>query len=274
MVFQSRKNRRGAKQGQLKTVFTKLPDELLLHVLHQMDITEVLKLRETSRFFVPTCTEVVRDRLKVLYVHPSPSAIKHAISICDKSNLSSRVEEICFLSKAPFWRDGPCIEFQQRQWSFHNPRDDVDRPVPTFEQSYQELLSSLAKLDCIQTVSFQESCDRPGFNMSSAQRITDWQDAVGHRHKERRGRSTVYGGNSKLEPPIAFLFADVDALNAVLRTGINFTRLILPHELFGDTSLPISAYGPCYIRTPLSALRPPTLTRLDFTVTAYWKYGA
>ena len=83
MAFQSRKNLLGAKQEQPKTVFTKLPDELLLYMLHQMDITEVLRLRETSRFFFNTCTEVMRDKLKVLYVHPSPRSIERAISICE-----------------------------------------------------------------------------------------------------------------------------------------------------------------------------------------------
>jgi len=170
MVFQSRKNCRGAAQALPKSVLTKLPDELLLKLLHQMDITEVLRLRETSRFFVDTCTEVMRDKLEILYVHPSPSSVARAISICKKSDLSSEVE-ICFLSKAPLRQDDYRITLHQRQWAFHNPRDDVERPVPPFSHTYQELLSSLAKLEGLHTFSFRESCDRPGFNALSTQRI-------------------------------------------------------------------------------------------------------
>jgi hypothetical protein len=281
MVFQSRKTRRGAKQKPPRTVFTKLPDELLLHMLHQMDITEVLRLRATSRFFVPACTEIMRDKLKVLYVHPSPSSVQRAINLCKESDLCSEVEEICFLSKAPFWQDGQLIKLHQRQWTFHNPHDDVDRPVRTFGQRYQELLSALARMECLQKISFQESCDRPGFNMLSAQRITNWQDTLGHRRghsknisKERRAENALYATKFKLAPPMAFLFADVDALDAVLNSGINFTRLILPHELFGSP-LPcrLNIIGnPEFFRPPLSILRPQTLTHLDLTVTAYWKY--
>ena len=178
MVFQSRKNRRGVKHKQPIAVFTKLPDELLLYMLHQMDITEVLRLRETSRFFVDTCTEIMRDKLKILYVHPTPRSVERAISICKKSDLSSEVEEICFLSKALPWRGDQQAMIYQRQWAFRNPQDDVDRPVRSFDQSYQKLLYSLAKLKSLQTFSFRESCDRPGFNILSAQRITNWQDTL------------------------------------------------------------------------------------------------
>jgi hypothetical protein len=281
MVFQSRKSRRGAKSKQPKAVFTSLPDELLLYMLHQMDITEVLRLRETSRFFVNTCTEIMRDKLRILYVHPSPSSVQRAISICKKSDLSSEVEEICFLSKAHYRQDGQLIESHQRQWTVHNPRDDVDLPVRTFDQSYQGLLSALARLGSLQTISFQDTCDRPGFNMLSAQRITNWLNTLGHRRghfkdisKERRAENTLYATNYKLAPPIAFLFADVDVLDAVLNSGIDFTRLILPHALFGSP-LPcrLNFIGLLeFVRPPLSILRPQTLTHLDLTVTAYWAF--
>ena len=173
MDSQSCNDRRGAKQEQPRTVFTKVPDELLLYMLHQIDITEVLRLRETSRFFVNVCTEIMRDKLKVLYVHPCPRSVERAISICKQPDLSSEVEEICFLSKAPLWQDGLRIKLHQRQRALDTPRDDVDRPVRTFDKSYQQLLSSLAELKCLQTVSFRESCDRLGLNILSAQHIAN-----------------------------------------------------------------------------------------------------
>jgi hypothetical protein len=72
---------------------------------------------------------------------------------------------------------------------------------------------------------------------------------------------------------MAFLFADVDALDAVLNSGINITRLILPHELFGNLSpYYVSMTGnPVFRHPPPSILRPQILINLDLTVTAYWK---
>jgi hypothetical protein len=253
MDSQSRDDRRGAKQEQPRTVFTKVPDELLLYMLHQMDITEVLSLRETSRFFVNTCTEVMRDKLKVLYVHPSPRSVDRAINICRQPDLSSEVEEICFVSKAPPWQHGLQIKLHPRQWALDTPLDDVDGPVRNFDRSYQHFLSSLAKLKCLQMVSFRESCDRLGLNILSAQHIANWQDTLGN----RRGRfkdldkgslyepwlpGTLYATNFKPAPPMAFLSTDVDTLNAVLNSDLNFTHLIIPHELFGN---------PLPFRTPM-----------------------
>lgn len=274
MAFQSRKNLLGAKQEQPKTVFTKLPDELLLYMLHQMDITEVLRLRETSRFFFNTCTEVMRDKLKVLYVHPSPRSIERAISICKQPDLSSKVEEICFVSKAPLWQDGRQTLLHgvhPRRWASHSPQDNADGPIGTFDQSYQQLLSSLAKLKCLQTVSFRESCDRAGFNVVSARRIANWQDTL---TSLRGPENRLYATNSKPAPPMAFLFSDADALDAVLNSGISFTRSILPHELSGNPlSFRQSSFGerPLFFHPPPSILRPQILTHLDFTVAAYWK---
>ena len=218
MVFQHRKNRHGAKPKQLatstKTTLTDFPEELLLHMLHHTTITEVLRLRETSKFFFPACTEIIRDKLKILYVHPSPSSVERAIGIC-KSDLSSEVEEICFVSKCVLWRCGCLDERAWRQWPSRNVtlRGRVDgQGACTFDQGYQELLSSLVELGCLQTVSFQESCDRPGFNMLSAQRMTNWLDTTAYRtgkfrgvvSKERKAENTLYAAKFKLMPPQAF----------------------------------------------------------------------
>jgi hypothetical protein len=275
MVFQHRKNRHGAKPKQLatstKTTLTDFPEELLLHMLHHTTITEVLRLRETSKFFFPACTEIIRDKLKILYVHSSPSSVERAIGIC-KSDLSSEVEEICFVSKCVLWRCGCLDERVWRQWPSRNVtlRGRVDgQRACTFDQGYQELLSSLAELGCLQTVSFQESCDRPGFNMLSAQRMTNWLDTTAYRtgkfrgvvSKERKAENTLYAAKFKLMPPQAFPFDAIDALYAILNSGINFSRLVLPLEHIRDT-LP---------HTPLDITRPQTLTSLDLTVSQYWR---
>ena len=288
MVFHTRKNRRGArpKQPSAKATLNDLPDELLLHVLHSVDITAVLRLRETSRSFVPVCTEIIRDKLKVLYVHPSPSSVQRAIGIC-QSDLSPKVEEICFVSQTIFSRKYyPTGDRERRPWPLRGPKDEKvtthsilsGHSDCTFEHIYRELLKSLAALEGLQTFSFQESCDKLGFNMVSAQRIANWLDTVSYRigphltgfSRECRAENRLYAAKFKLVPPRdAFKFADIDALTAVLNhPGINFTNLNLSCELFGD---PYALFGNP-IPAPHAITCPQTLTRLDLVVNTFWKY--
>jgi hypothetical protein len=249
MVFQHRKNRYGAKPKQratgTKTTLTDLPNELLLHVLHHADVTEVLRLRETSRSFVPACTETIRDKLKVLYVHPSPSSVQRAITICE-SDWSTDIEEICFVSKDGWYSSldfdvfGPSDYFAYT-WPLVKSRHKeaptnnlVHKDSLTFGESYNKLLSSLAGLRLSRTFSFQEVCDRPGFNMLSVQRIDGWLRIVrpGASSKERKAENKLYGARYKVTPQNNFRFADIDALAFVLaHPQIKFTRLKLDHEL-------------------------------------------
>ena len=72
MVYYHGKKARGAKPKQpgANKTLTDLPDELLIQMLHDTDITAVLRLRATSKRFVHACTEIIRDKLKILYVTP------------------------------------------------------------------------------------------------------------------------------------------------------------------------------------------------------------
>jgi hypothetical protein len=112
--------------------------------------------------------------------------------------------------------------------------------VSKFQSSYRELLSSLAALK-ITRFSFSEVCDKPGFNMISAQRIASWRETV-----EECKAAT-------------FKFADVDALASVSSDPrFTFTNLRISHEL---------AYVGCASSLGMAHIggyRP--LTHLDLTV--------
>jgi hypothetical protein len=237
MAFQHSNNRRGAKAKQpgTKTTLTDLPEELLLHILPHTDIKTVLRLRATSRFFVPTCTEAIRDKLKVLYVHPSPRSVLRALKIIE-SDLGSDVEEICFVSQTPHWWFGHCARGRDFAWLSRKTRNEqvsafrYDPPV--FSKSYQDLLSAMAGLERLQKFSFQESCDRPGLNMLSAQRLTNWLKTIGLNVIPSNFLTADYYGfdldayESDASQSPNFEFADIDALDAVLNhPGITVTRL-------------------------------------------------
>ena len=83
MVFSVSKRRVRVKaQDEADTTFLDLPDELLLAILERTDsITEVLRLRQTSKVFVPACSSIVRNQLKTLYIHPRKTSVDRAIQI-------------------------------------------------------------------------------------------------------------------------------------------------------------------------------------------------
>jgi hypothetical protein len=272
MAFQHSNNRRGAKAKQpgTKTTLTDMPEEILLHILPRIDITAVLRLRATSRFFVPACTEAIRDKLKVLYVHPSPGSVLRALKIIE-SDLGSDVEEVCFVSQVPrWWWFGHCARGFGFAWPSRKTRNEqvsafrYDPPV--FSKSYQDLLSAMTGLERLQTFSFQESCDRPGLNMLSAQRLTNWMKTIGLNVIPSKFLTAdfdldAYESDASQSPN--FEFADIDALDAVLNhTGITVTRLKLSHELLRQ---------PYHPNRVLGIVRPQTLTRLDLLATTYWR---
>jgi len=276
MVFQRSKNRRGAKPEPKQPgakAFTDVSDEILLYMLHQMDITAVLRLRATSRVFVNASTEVIRDKLKILYVHPSPSSVQRAISICN-SDFGSEVEEICFVSKRPEKLAANKPQGVGFPWPSHKLQDGR---VPVsdfvrerglgglaFSKSYHELFSALNGLGHLQAFSFQESCDRPGLNMISAERISNWVQTIEPNtriSRERRAENTLYTVKVNFVQPRSFVWLDIDALQAVLNhSGLSFTGLKLGHEL------PENPFD----REMGFRVRPLTLTRLDLLATGFW----
>jgi len=246
MASQSRENRHCAKPipPGAEPSLPGLPDELLLNILQHADIPSVLRLRETSKRFVPVCIDAVRGKakeLKVIYVHPSPSSVKRAITIC-QLDLSSEVEELCFVSKNFHSRPNeygivvPAVGPSAFPWLVREPSsNDVSSQtspwarardksqgdvVNNLQSSYRELLFSLAAMK-ITRFSFSEVCDKPGFNMISDQRIDSWRNTVEERESADR-----------LSALITFKLADSDALASVLSDSrFTFTNLRISHQL-------------------------------------------
>jgi hypothetical protein len=175
--------------------------------------------------------------MKVLYVHPSPTSVQHAITIC-QSGVSSQIEEICFVSKSFYSRNesetvfvpaGPAafpwpvresLEEEAPQtnpWAQALAQLQNRNVINKFQMSYRELLSRLAALE-ITRFSFSEVCDKPEFNLISAERIAGWRETV--------------ESDNKLVPQTDFKFADIDALASVLWDPLfTFTQLKIDHEL-------------------------------------------
>ena len=271
MASQTRKNRHCADliPSGTEPSLAGLPEELLLDILQRVDITSVHRLRQTSKYFVRPCAADITDKLKlmkVLYVHPSPTSVQHAITIC-QSDVSSQIEEICFVSKnfhfrndceAVFVPAGPAAF----PWPVRGPLEE-DAPRTNFwaqvvanlqgnskrkfQMSYRDLLSELAALKTTR-LSFSEVCDKPGFNMISAQRIASWRETIEEREAE-----------DPLNPQTTFKFADIDALASVLSDPrFTFTNLRITHELAYEGS------GPALGMTLIGGYRP--LTHADLTI--------
>jgi hypothetical protein len=257
MASQTPQNRQCAKiiPSSTESSLAGLPNELLLNILQHADIPSVLRLRETSKRCVPVCNDAVKSKakeLKVIYVHPSPSSVKRAITICHL-DLSSEVEEICFVSKNfhsrpdenghiypaggpsafPWLAREPLSNdvSQTCSWARDQPQGDV---VSKFQSSYRELLSSLAVLK-IKRLSFSEVCDQPGFNMISDQRVDSWRETLEERKSEDR-----------LIPLTTFKFADSDALASVLSDPkFTFTNLSSSGEYIYSCPLSAAYFREC-----------------------------
>lgn len=244
MVFFNIRKRRGrpAPQKPKPTSFATLPDELHLKILDQVSTSDVLKLRATSKVFVGVCSDVIRTRLKVLYVHPSTSSLRKAIKIC-QTDLASKVEEICFLNKI-MWHTICQQQMADRHlegidiaatWPVPVPKQikaprKVDRTFHhgSFALAHHDLLSALANLPAVRAFSFADTCDRPGFNMLPRSRIL--QPVVLSR--EYKAESKLYHRRTPTPVTKRDNFTDSEAVLSILsHPKIHLTKLRITDEL-------------------------------------------
>lgn len=217
MVFQNNRKWRKPLKQPTKSV-KDLPDELLLKILEHATVTDVLRCREASKFFVPACTTTIRSRLKVLYVHPSYSSLQKTIDICH-SDLGSDIEEICFVAVS-FWppRYGR-TRYIAYQWPSRFPRKKTDilqHDAASFEETYSAILTALARLKKVDAFSFVGDCLKPGFNMMS-------QDSLSYYESARHAPIHLSMGHLSKE-----YFSHVDAIMSMFQhPHINFHRFKL-----------------------------------------------
>jgi len=254
MVFhaESKRRTRDKPQTEASTTFLDLPDELILAVLERTDnISEVLRLRQTSKVFVPACSSIIRDQLKTLYIHPAASSVKRAIAVC-KSDLASAIEEISIVNKVRWDMVRAPAYLNKRfghSWPSLGVHDRKNELNLDFAAHYEELLTALATLPMAKTLSFKDKCSKPGFNMVPEQFIVNWAFTVLEKAPtwdamaEHRARSRVqkfearlYGTPAfpKLKAKHVFNFSDLDAVITVLG-HLNIKSLRLSEELpFAD----------------------------------------
>lgn len=246
MVFYNDRKRRhrGQQQKAKPTLITDLPKELLLDIIDHSSTTDVLRLRGASKPFVGVCTDTLRKRLRVLYVHPSASSLRKAIKIC-QSDLSSDIEEVCFVNKV-MWH----TIRQQENAGRHLEAIDIAATWPSsnskqgkksdqsesshFAGAYSVLLSALADLPNIQSFSFTDTCDKPGFNMLPKSRIFEYAEALQPvvLSKEHQAENKLY---RRRDPTPSYQrdgFTDTEAVLAILsHFRITFKHLRITDEL-------------------------------------------
>jgi hypothetical protein len=252
MVFHtdSKRRTREKPQTEANTTFLDLPDELILAILERTDgISEVLRLRQTSKVFVPACSSIVRNQLKTLYIHSRETSVKQAIELC-KTDLASAIEEICFINKVRWDMVRAPAHLNKRfghSWSSLGVHDRKNELNLDFAAHYEKLLTALATLPMAKTLSFKDKCDKPGFNMVSEQVIVNWAFTVLEKAHawdaiaagEHRVRSRLHKVEAKLYGmpafPIVkakhgFNFSDLDAVVTALG-HLNIESLKLSEEL-------------------------------------------
>ncbi|KAM0703336.1 hypothetical protein Q7P35_009274 [Cladosporium inversicolor] len=230
MVFHidSKRRAREKQQAEANTTFLDLPDELILGILECTDgISEVLRLRQTSKVFVSACNTIIRNDLNALYIHPGQS------SICIINKVRwDLIRAPAHLNKR-FGHSWPSL-------GLHERRKELNLD---FVAHYDELLTSLATLPGAKTLSFRDACDKPGFNMVSKQVIQQFKfkvldlahtwDAMAEQRAPSRlqtAEAKLYGKIPKVKMRHGFNFSDLDAVIAVLGR-LNITNLELSEEL-------------------------------------------
>lgn len=216
---------------------------------------------------MPACSSTVRARLKVLYIHPSPSSVRRAINIC-QSDLSSDIEEICLVNKVQWYeirrRLRHCSECGlEYTWPSGTPKGTEDKFDLSFGEGYSELLSSLAKLTSVQALSFTDACYQPGFNMVSTQTVANWMDTVKvlPTSKERRAENKLYKSKTAITASPRFSFTDADVLQSLFQSplGNRLRKLKLTEEL---------PHGNRWQR----CIVPSMLTHVELHVNTGWAY--
>ncbi|KAK5696899.1 hypothetical protein LTR17_024187 [Elasticomyces elasticus] len=94
-----------------KTNITDLPQEIILKVVEQLDLSilEVLRLRVSHRIFLPACTTYLSERLTRLYIYPSKVSLRCVQSICAHPMFSKGIEEIVLLGKVDWKEIESCL---------------------------------------------------------------------------------------------------------------------------------------------------------------------
>lgn len=248
MVFHvdSKRRAREKPQTEAHTTFLDLPDELVLAILEHTDsISEVLRLRQTSKVFVPACSSIIRKDLKTLYIHPRQSSVEQAIELC-KTDLASAIEEICFINKIRWDMIRVPAHLNKRfghSWPSLGLHERTNELNINFAAHYDELFTSLATLPRAKTLSFRDTRDKPGFNMVSEQVIKDWAftvigtartwDAMSESRalsSFQKAEARLYGMPKVKPMRPGFNFSDLDAVVAALGR-ITITTLKLSEEL-------------------------------------------
>ena len=189
------------------TYIKDLPDELLLEILDDAPTSDVLRFRQTSRALLPASTTVLRQRLKVLYIHPSRSSLRSAVAIC-YSDLSAEIEEVYLIGKTPwqeirkandkFWqhfagrtragRRSAILDYfpwpaQRRKLKLGTKGISTEQARISersntaghfFAKAYIQLLEALAKLRKVSKLTFASSRDISGFNKTSQDNIESY----------------------------------------------------------------------------------------------------
>ncbi|TKA22085.1 hypothetical protein B0A50_08463 [Salinomyces thailandicus] len=282
-----------------KTNLGDLPQEILLQILRDEGLStpDLLRARLANSVLTAGCSDILNERLRVLYVHPSASSLKHAVSICEHSILGAKIEEVVLVGKS-MWREIEVLypgfrNHSEQQWrlaagfasrfrpwprkfpekhSFQGGRvpelSDSHAGMP-FETEYKRLINALACWSGLKKIAFAETVAVAGWNQPSeyvvkthAQKNSEPAKDFIRPSQKQRQRTTTDTRHSDIDVLLSLLF----------HPSLDFSTLSI-----GD-DMPFSSAWKYHEIPPLlenalesRAHKLAALTNLELTFTRGWR---
>ena len=284
-----------ARQPDEKASMRDLPDELLLGILNNtVSIADIINVRATCSSVVPACNEVLTDRLKVLYIHPSRASLRAAVNICDHPILSQEIRKVVLLGKV-FWTQieqacpkhritglGTLNRSRFRAWPARLPVEIPDSrkyvvpqtapELDSFPWAYRNLIDALAGLKNATKLEFAEGVKDAGWNVVSQAKLYSHAIKMASEDDGNRDEAVRVAQKKGFKPgKPADRFADSDVFYGLLsHPDLHFTEISLQTELpFIKNAL--KAPG-SVSRLQLSIPGMKQLTSIELTVDLGWPH--
>ena len=82
---------------------TDLPNEILIRIANDLDLRSVNNLRLANRRFLGVANDYLRERMSLLYLHPTRHSVKRVLEICSNGLYAGKITQLCLLGD-PMWR--------------------------------------------------------------------------------------------------------------------------------------------------------------------------
>lgn len=170
MVYRSIKRR--VRQRSLACPFNRLANELLLDILDHLSLRDVQNARLTCRHLTIAGNTILRDRLTILYLHPSTRGLRQAVEICAHPVFNQAITEVVVLGLPPDLGCKWAPSMPRWPWSFPKPPRASGTSRIIWQEVAKEsdirtnnlLVKALLRLPNLVRLTYSWEVERPGLN--------------------------------------------------------------------------------------------------------------